>query len=105
MEEKKQHEEFEEKTILDAQKVKAAVSRFSEAAKDSPESTVDIEEIERIVSAFKGVDSKSAIMSMAVIASVLKGHEIMLLISMFKKALYLAMARTLAEMIDKEEND
>lgn len=104
MEEKKQHEELEEKTILDAQEVETAVSRLSEEAKNHPESTVDIEEVERIASAFKGVNSDSAIMSMAIIASVLEGHEIMLLISIFKKALSLAMAKTLTKMFDKKEN-
>lgn len=86
----KQHEKIEEKTILDAQQLDTAVSMFFKETKSFPEFTVDMEEVKRIVSAFKGVDSRSAIMSMSIIAPVLKGREIMLLISLFKKALSLA---------------
>lgn len=100
MEEIKQQEKIEEKTILDAQRLDAAVSMFFKETKNFPEFTVDIEEVKRIVSAFKGVDSRSAIMSMSIIAPVLKGHEIMLLISMFKKALSFA---AIAELF-KEKN-
>lgn len=97
----KQYEKIEEKTILDAQRLDTAVSMFFKETKSFPEFTVDIEEVKRIVSAFKGVDSRSAIMSMSIIAPVLKGHEIMLLISMFKKALSFA---AIAELFKEKNN-
>lgn len=90
MEEIKQQEKIEEKTILDAQMLDTAVSMFFKETKSFPEFTVDMEEVKRIVSAFKGVDSRTAIISMSIIAPVLKGPEIMLLITLFKKALSLA---------------
>jgi hypothetical protein len=79
MEEKKQHEEFEGKYTLKAQEIEEAVTKFSEGAKNHPDSTVNMEEVEKVVAAFKDVDSTTAVMSMAIVATVLRGPEIMLL--------------------------
>ena len=103
MEEKKQHEEFEGKYTLKAQEVEEAVTKVSEEAKNHPDSIVNMEEVEKVVAAFKDVDSNTAVMSMAIVATVLRGPEIMLLISMFKKALSLAVVKTFKRMIDKND--
>ena len=102
MEEKKQHEECE-KNILNAEELGKAVAKFSEEAQNHPESKVDMEEVEKITAAFKGVDSNAAVMSMAIVATVLEGPEIMLLITMFKKALSLAVVKTLKKMVGKDD--
>lgn len=102
MEEKKQHEECE-KNILNTEELEKAVAKFSEEAQNHPESKVDMEEVEKITAAFKGVDSNAAVMSMAIVATVLEGPEIMLLITMFKKALSLAVVKTLKKMVGKDD--
>ena len=71
MEEKKQHEEFEKKYTLKAQEVEDAVARFSKEAKKHSDFTVNMEEVEKVVSAFKDVDSDIAITSMAIVSTVL----------------------------------
>jgi hypothetical protein len=103
MEEKKQHEEFEGKYTLKAQEVEEAVTRFSEEAKNHPDSTVNMEEVEKVVAAFKDVDSTTAVMSMAIVATVLRGPEIMLLISLLKRAMSLALVKDLKRIIDKND--
>ena len=102
MEEKKQHEECE-KHILNAEELEEAVARFSEEAQNHPESKVDMEEVEKITAAFKGVSSNAATVSMAIVATVLEGSEIMILIAMFKKALSLAVVKTLQKLVNKND--
>ena len=60
-----------------------------------------MEEVEKVVAAFKDVDSNTAVMSITIVATVLRDPEIMLLISILKKALSLAVMKTLKRMIDK----
>ena len=86
MEEKKQNEE-RETYILNAEKLETAVTMFSKETQNYPNFTVDKEEVEKITSAFKGVNSKSAITSISIVATVLAGQEIMFLITIFKKML------------------
>lgn len=102
MEEKKQNEKCENH-ILNAEMLETAVAMFSKESQNYPNFTVDNEEVEKITSAFKGVNSNSAIISMAVVATVLEGPEIMLLITMFKKALSIAMVNALKKMVGKDD--
>jgi translation initiation factor 2 beta subunit (eIF-2beta)/eIF-5 len=103
MEEKKQHEEFEGKYTLKAQEVEEAVTKFSEEGKNHPDSKVNMEEVEKVVAAFKDVDSNTAVMSMTIVATVLRGPEIRLLINILTKTLTLAALKDLKRMIDKND--
>ena len=103
MEEKKQHEEFEGKYTLKAQEVEDAVARLSEESKNHPDSPINMEEVEKVAAAFKDVDSKTAVTSMAIVAAVLRGPEVILLTEMLKKALPLVLVKDLKRMIDKND--